>query len=84
MNKTTLSIRSGLVILLAVSLAAFTECSRKGDREKLAGGVLLVNYLDHLLDKILGDRDRNGAARIYEEAVVVLILGDRCDLCKAQ
>ena len=52
MNKTTLSIRSGLVILLAVSLAAFTECSRKGDREKLAGGVLLVNYLDHLLDKI--------------------------------
>lgn len=52
MNKTTLSIRSGLVILLAVSLAAFTECSRKGDREKLAGDVLLVNYLDHLLDKI--------------------------------
>ena len=52
MNKTTLSIRSGLVILLAVSLAAFTECSRKGDREKLAGGVLLVYYLDHLLDKI--------------------------------
>ena len=52
MNKTNLSIRAGLVILLAVSLAAFTECSRKGDREKLAGGVLLVNYLDHLLDKI--------------------------------